>query len=177
MSRLKSCHLLGQNRIPGELIRSPKEEATIVAFHRHTLLPLDDCLYALQPRMMTKSQAARYCGLAIKRFPLCCPVAPVAFGDGTIRYGRSDLDRWIESKKAGCVDTDEALHTTSGAQDTGQGSGQAGYSLGQLCENRPLRHRRMGDRVRLNQREPGQGREEQTAPEGCPAGKQTLGRL
>ena len=28
---------------------SPAEEAIIVAFRRHTLLPLDDCLYALQP--------------------------------------------------------------------------------------------------------------------------------
>jgi hypothetical protein len=26
-----------------------EDEATIVAFRRHTLLPLDDCLYALQP--------------------------------------------------------------------------------------------------------------------------------
>lgn len=25
------------------------EEAMVVAFRRHTLLPLDDCLYALQP--------------------------------------------------------------------------------------------------------------------------------
>jgi hypothetical protein len=25
------------------------EEATVVAFRRHILLPLDDCLYALQP--------------------------------------------------------------------------------------------------------------------------------
>jgi transposase-like protein len=34
--------------------RSPvltlEQEAVIVAFRRHTLLPLDDCLYALQPR-------------------------------------------------------------------------------------------------------------------------------
>ena len=28
---------------------SVEEEALIVAFRRHTLLPLDDCLYALQP--------------------------------------------------------------------------------------------------------------------------------
>lgn len=28
---------------------SAEEEATVVAFRRHTLLPLDDCLYALQP--------------------------------------------------------------------------------------------------------------------------------
>lgn len=29
-------------------ILTPEEEAIIVAFRRHTLLPLDDCLYALQ---------------------------------------------------------------------------------------------------------------------------------
>src|ERR671917_2879339 len=30
-------------------VLTPGEEAIIVAFRRHTLLPLDDCLYALQP--------------------------------------------------------------------------------------------------------------------------------
>src|ERR1700758_2596606 len=30
-------------------VLSIEEEAMIVAFRRHTLLPLDDCLYALQP--------------------------------------------------------------------------------------------------------------------------------
>ena len=30
-------------------VLSIEEEAIIVAFRRHTLLPLDDCLYALQP--------------------------------------------------------------------------------------------------------------------------------
>ncbi len=30
-------------------VLSPEEEAIVVAFRRHTLLPLDDCLYALQP--------------------------------------------------------------------------------------------------------------------------------
>ena len=29
-------------------VLSPEEEAVCVAFRRHTLLPLDDCLYALQ---------------------------------------------------------------------------------------------------------------------------------
>ena len=29
-------------------VLSAEEEAIIVAFRRHTLLPLDDCLYALQ---------------------------------------------------------------------------------------------------------------------------------
>ncbi len=33
---------------PHSTVLSIEEEAIIVAFRRHTLLPLDDCLYALQ---------------------------------------------------------------------------------------------------------------------------------
>ena len=40
---------------------SLKDEAIIVAFQRHTLLPLDDCLYALQPTipLLTRSSLHR----------------------------------------------------------------------------------------------------------------------
>ena len=34
---------------PKSTVLSIEEEAVIVAFRRHALLPLDDCLYALQP--------------------------------------------------------------------------------------------------------------------------------
>lgn len=34
---------------PRSTVLTPAEEAVVVAFRRHTLLPLDDCLYALQP--------------------------------------------------------------------------------------------------------------------------------
>jgi len=34
---------------PRSTVLSEDEEAIIIAFRRHTLLPLDDCLYALQP--------------------------------------------------------------------------------------------------------------------------------
>jgi transposase InsO family protein len=42
-------------------ILSIEEEAVIVAFRRHTLLPLDDCLYALQPTIpqLTRSSLHR----------------------------------------------------------------------------------------------------------------------
>ncbi len=43
---------------PHSTILTPEEEAIIVAFRRHTLLPLDDCLYALQatiPRLTRSS--------------------------------------------------------------------------------------------------------------------------
>src|SRR6266576_3638040 len=35
-------------KAPRSTVLSPEEEAIVVAFRRHTLLPLDDCLYALQ---------------------------------------------------------------------------------------------------------------------------------
>ena len=42
-------------------VLSQEEEATIVAFRRHTLLPLDDCLYALQETIphLTRSSLHR----------------------------------------------------------------------------------------------------------------------
>src|SRR6476660_9930047 len=37
---------------PRSTVLSPEDEAVIVAFRRHTLLPLDDCLYGLQPTIL-----------------------------------------------------------------------------------------------------------------------------
>ncbi len=39
-------------------VLSPEEEAMCVAFRRHTLLPLDDCLYALQATIPHLSRSA-----------------------------------------------------------------------------------------------------------------------
>jgi transposase InsO family protein len=46
---------------PHSTILSLEQEAMIVAFRRHTLLPLDDCLYALQPSIpgLTRSSLHR----------------------------------------------------------------------------------------------------------------------
>lgn len=48
-------------RNPHSTVLSDGEEAAIVAFRRHTLLPLDDCLYALQPTIphLTRSSLHR----------------------------------------------------------------------------------------------------------------------
>lgn len=43
---------------PVSTVLSKEEEAIIVAFRRHTLLPLDDCLYALQPTIPHLSRSA-----------------------------------------------------------------------------------------------------------------------
>ena len=46
---------------PHSTTLSTEEEAVVVAFRRHTLLPLDDCLYALQPTIpnLTRSSLHR----------------------------------------------------------------------------------------------------------------------
>src|ERR1700733_615922 len=49
---------------PKSTVLSVEEEAIIVAFRHHTLLPLDDCLYTLQPTIphLSRSQTHRPCG-------------------------------------------------------------------------------------------------------------------
>ena len=46
---------------PRSTVLSEEEKAVVVAFRRHTLLPLDDCLYALQPTIphLTRSSLHR----------------------------------------------------------------------------------------------------------------------
>jgi len=46
---------------PKSTVLTVEEEAVVIAFRRHTLLPLDDCLYALQPTIphLTRSSLHR----------------------------------------------------------------------------------------------------------------------
>ena len=46
---------------PKSTVLTVEEEAMVVAFRRHTVLPLDDCLYALQPSIphLTRSSLHR----------------------------------------------------------------------------------------------------------------------
>src|SRR3954451_21825850 len=48
-------------REPRSTVLAIQEEAVVVAFRRHTLLPLDDCLHALQPTIphLTRSSLHR----------------------------------------------------------------------------------------------------------------------
>jgi len=43
---------------PRSTVLTEAEEAMVVAFRRHTLLPLDDCLYALQPSIPHLTRSA-----------------------------------------------------------------------------------------------------------------------
>ncbi|WP_028753674.1 helix-turn-helix transcriptional regulator [Rhizobium leucaenae] len=55
------------------------------------------------PRLLTKSQAAQYCGLSAATFGGTCPVRPISLGVGVRmqRYDVRDIDKWIDSFKAG----------------------------------------------------------------------------
>lgn len=56
-------------------VLSLEDEAVVVAFRRHTLLPLDDCLYALQPTIphLTRSSLHR----CLQRHGIVNPCGPV----------------------------------------------------------------------------------------------------
>src|SRR3712207_289266 len=59
-------------REPRSTVLSIEEEAVVVAFRRHTLLPLDDCLYALQPTIPHLTRSSLHCCLqrhGISRLP------------------------------------------------------------------------------------------------------------
>jgi hypothetical protein len=52
----------------------------------------------IAPRLLTRSQAAAYCGLSVRTFASVCPVAPIAFNKSKKlqRYDVRALDRWLD---------------------------------------------------------------------------------
>jgi hypothetical protein len=57
-----------------------------------------------EPRMLTQSQAADYCGIGIKAFKSVCPISPTQMRDGLLRYDRFRLDGWLDSLEPGLAD-------------------------------------------------------------------------
>jgi hypothetical protein len=51
------------------------------------------------PRLLTRQQAAAYCGVSVPTFESICPIKAVALGTGKRleRFDRISLDRWINS--------------------------------------------------------------------------------
>lgn len=50
----------------------------------------------VEPRLLKKVEAARYCGLDPQRFRRVCPVRPVRLEDKVVRYDRRALDEWLD---------------------------------------------------------------------------------
>jgi hypothetical protein len=52
----------------------------------------------ISPRLLTKEQAATYCGVSAATFSTVCPVAPIALNQSKKlrRYDLQLLDKWID---------------------------------------------------------------------------------
>jgi hypothetical protein len=53
----------------------------------------------LVPRLLTRREAAAYCGVSVPTFEGVCPVRPIALGNAKRleRFDRISLDGWINS--------------------------------------------------------------------------------
>jgi hypothetical protein len=51
------------------------------------------------PRLLSREQAAAYCGVCVPTFASVCPIKAVALGRGKRleRFDRISLDQWIDS--------------------------------------------------------------------------------
>ncbi|ACA16019.1 integrase catalytic region [Methylobacterium sp. 4-46] len=83
-------------KAPRSTVLTPEEEAIVVAFRRHTLLPLDDCLHGLQPTIphLTRSSLHRCLGRhGISRLPDVEGGKPKKkrFADSAIGYFHIDI--------------------------------------------------------------------------------------
>lgn len=58
----------------------------------------------LAPRLLTKTQAAAYCGVCISVFDQACPVQPTLLLDRISRYDRFALDKWIDGLGGGTAE-------------------------------------------------------------------------
>ncbi len=52
-------------------------------------------------RMLTRREAAEHCGRPLKMFEVECPVPPVKFANGDLRWDVRDLDVWLDTLKTG----------------------------------------------------------------------------
>jgi hypothetical protein len=66
-------------------------------------------LTVVQKRMLTKREAAEHCGRSSKSFVVECPVSPVKFANGDLRWDVRDLDAWLDSLRPDIDDTDAIL--------------------------------------------------------------------
>ena len=60
-------------------------------------------------RMLTIKEAADYCGLKARRFPIDCGVTPVAMPSGEQFYDMHDLDNYIDALKKGAPAGDDDI--------------------------------------------------------------------
>lgn len=52
---------------------------------------------AIEPRLLSQSQAAAYCGIGVELLKAECPVIPIKIRSRLL-YDRQALDRWIDAR-------------------------------------------------------------------------------
>ncbi len=57
-------------------------------------------LTVISKRMLSKREAAEHCGRSVKRFEAECPVIPIRFPNGDLRFDVRDLDGWLDALKS-----------------------------------------------------------------------------
>jgi hypothetical protein len=60
-------------------------------------------------RILSKREAANYCKISVRDFPIRCPVRPLNMGRGEMLYDVRDLDRWIDSFKGAQDGADDII--------------------------------------------------------------------
>lgn len=53
----------------------------------------------VEPRMLSRDQAASYCGLSLRTFKAVCPVAPVRM-KRRVLYDKRQIDGWLDRPEA-----------------------------------------------------------------------------
>jgi hypothetical protein len=66
-------------------------------------------LTVVSKRMLTKREAAEHCGRPLKMFEVECPVSPIKFANGDLRWDVRDLDSWLDTLKTGIDDVDSIV--------------------------------------------------------------------
>lgn len=72
-------------------------------------------LTVISKRMLSKREAAEHCGRSLKRFEVECPVSPVRFPNGDLRFDVQDLNRWLDMLKENDEDSVEIIKRLAGA--------------------------------------------------------------
>jgi len=98
----------------------------------------------IQPRLLTKAEAARYCRLGLARFTARCPVQAIEIDDNKRVYDRQELDGWIDSLKKGNADTEDEILSKLGGYDAN--SGQGVQNIQRQARQAPLLSPRNGHR-------------------------------
>ncbi|MEW9522361.1 hypothetical protein MRBLRH8O_000141 [Agrobacterium radiobacter] len=66
--------------------------------------------------MLSLKMAADYLGIPQKRFPVTCPVTPVALPGDVKLYDVRDLDKWLDELKVGLGDDDDDIISKLGSR-------------------------------------------------------------